>query len=256
MQTQPLQGPQYKGITHCTSSIIKNEGFYALYRGLVPPLGGVAFLNAIVFGVFGTMRRFLKGSSTDPLTLSQICLCGNVAGVFSAAISGPTELLKCRMQVSTGDPRKIKTLNVAREIVRAKGIRGLAMGTGMTLIRDAPSFGAYFVAYEAVLRGIRSPEDSRTFEFLKLNFAGGVAGVVGWSVIYPIDVVKSKLQTQSLTEPQFRGAWHCAQQLLRAEGLRAFFRGYNATMVRAFPLNAVTFSVYELTLRFLDQRTH
>ena len=40
--------------------------------------------------------------------------------------------------------------------------------------------------------------------------------------------------------------------LYRSGGLRPFFRGFTATMVRAFPVNAVTFAGYEATLGAMD----
>lgn len=92
-------------------------------------------------------------------------------------------------------------------------------------------------------------------EFLSLNFAGGWAGVLAWASIYPVDVVKSRLQTQSLETPQFKSFGHCASQLYRQEGAAIFVRGLAPTLLRAFPLNAVTFSFYELSMRVLEGRT-
>lgn len=92
-------------------------------------------------------------------------------------------------------------------------------------------------------------------EFLALNFAGGWAGVIAWTSIYPIDVVKSRLQTQPLDAPMYRSLLHCARELYRNEGAAVYSRGLLATVLRAFPLNAVTFSFYELSMRVLEGRT-
>lgn len=90
-------------------------------------------------------------------------------------------------------------------------------------------------------------------EFLALNLAGGIAGTASWASIYPIDVVKSRLQTQDLRHPQYRGMVHCAREIVRHEGARVLVRGLSATLLRAFPLNAVTISVYEWSLRELHK---
>jgi hypothetical protein len=37
---------------------------------------------------------------------------------------------------------------VARDIVRNEGVRGLTRGLGLTIIREVPAFGSYFFAYE------------------------------------------------------------------------------------------------------------
>jgi hypothetical protein len=46
-----------------------------------------------------------------------------------------------------------------------------------------------------------------------------------------------------------------AKELMQAEGYRAFFRGLGTTMVRAVPVNAVTFLVYEEVLRLLESNS-
>ncbi|CAI5722022.1 unnamed protein product [Peronospora destructor] len=39
---------------------------------------------------------------------------------------------------------------------------------------------------------------------------------------------------------------------MQQEGPRFFFKGFNATMLRAFPVSAVTFLVYEKTMQFMS----
>ncbi len=50
----------------------------------------------------------------------------------------------------------------------------------------------------------------------------------------------------------YRGMIHCFRVMVRTEGWRSLFTGMPATLLRAFPLNAVTFSVYEFSLRLLN----
>jgi solute carrier family 25 (mitochondrial carnitine/acylcarnitine transporter), member 20/29 len=126
-------------------------------------------------------------------------------------------------------------------------------GFGITLARDVPSFAVYFVVYEALCREFRvgsDPHHLSARDFGLLNIAGGVAGVFAWGCIYPIDVLKSCYQTQPLTKP---ATYKQCYRMLRATGWGTFTLGLGATLARAFPINAATFSVYELCLHYLDK---
>ena len=64
--------------------------------------------------------------------------------------------------------------------------------------------------------------------------------------MYPVDVIKSRLQTQNPWAPdRYRGIADCAARLYAGEGLRAFFRGFTPCLLRSVPANAVTFLVFE-----------
>ena len=83
--------------------------------------------------------------------------------------------------------------------------------------------------------------------------AGGLAGMACWAAIYPIDVIKSNVQSMPLSAPrQDRRALTIATELYKRGGFRPFVNGFGTTMVRAFPVNAVTFAGYEATLRTMD----
>lgn len=92
---------------------------------------------------------------------------------------------------------------------------------------------------------------------LKVLLCGGLAGVVTWASIFPLDVIKTRVQTQSipthqeqrllLESPQQKrvgrsgqhGAIEMAKDAYRVEGIRVFFRGLSVCSVRAFIVNAV-----------------
>lgn len=134
---------------------------------------------------------------------------------------------------------------------------GFYQGGVITMIRDAPSYGIYFWAYEGMKRllEIQSGDDA-----WKLLLAGGVAGTISWASIYPIDVVKSRLQmqhnkqnenTRILTDRPYASIKDCVVRSYKAEGASVFFRGLGPTLIRGFPVNAVTFYVYEIVMDLL-----
>ena len=87
-------------------------------------------------------------------------------------------------------------------------------GVSLTYMRDIPSFCTYFLVYEVLRRKVRpldylvgspfhlclplsiqlmkrNPQESHVFSTL---VAGGVAGLSGWAVAIPMDVVKNRHQ--------------------------------------------------------------
>lgn len=214
-----------------------------LYRGMSSPMAGVALVNAVVFGVYGTTQKRLGNSVWAHAT------SGVLAGSVQSVISSPVELAKTRLQIqgqSGGRSLYKGPMDCLRQVLKTEGVRGAFRGFGPTLLRDAPGFGVYFATYEQMVRlGANSTPT--------LMAAGGLAGVFSWMACYPMDVLKSRLQVDGMRGPRrYKGLWDCAVQSYRQEGLAVFTRGLNSTLLRAFPTNAATFTVVAWVLRLCD----
>jgi len=149
------------------------------------------------------------------------------------------ELMKTQMQVcgQTGIKDAIKT------IYTSGGLKGLSRGFGITVLREVPAFGVYFGSYEVMLRTFG---DSVPV----ILTAGGLAGIFSWIFTYPQDVIKSRLQADGFgRNQQYKSAIHCLQVSLQTEGPRCLLRGIGSTVIRAFPMNAVTFGVYSYIMK-------
>ncbi|CAI2169398.1 19176_t:CDS:10 [Funneliformis geosporum] len=256
----------------------KNEGMKSLLKGVESPIIGLALLNSILFASYGgIIRAFEKYDGKSPFvpTLSQVYFAGFGAGIACFLASTPTELVKCRTQAVVNS----STWNVFKSIFFTKGIRGFYQGGLITIIRDAPGYGVYFWAYEGLKRVLGVTMDNSGENVTKLLFAGGMAGMISWGSIYPLDVIKSRLQTQikrpsssinlsSITmltqypeelaplvserRPYYNGIIDCTIKSYRAEGISVFFRGIMPTLIRALPVNAVTFYIYEAMIKWLN----
>ena len=217
-------------------------------------------------------------------------LAGAAAGLASWAVSTPTELIKCRAQLGTPSHR---SWDVARQVWRAEGLRGLYLGGGVTALRDSLGYGFYFWTYSLLTRGwVSSPSLSPASqgasddggvggstsgstssgdgprsdgnrllaEAPKVLLAGGLSGIATWASIYPLDVIKTRVQaqiagsgTRSGAEEKRIGAWAMSRRILRDEGLGALFRGLGVCSLRAFVVNAVQWGVYELAMYQLGE---
>lgn len=185
---------------------------------------------------------------------------GALAGLTSSVANTPVELLKCRAQIelthgaNTAD--EINPWRCARNIVRNHGLLGLFTGFRANLIRDGPAYGLYFLTYERMcqLWGVSDHVSTKGINYenlLKINVAGGVAGVVGWLPTQPFDLIKARLQTQSLSNPVYSGVIDCWRKIVAQEGIKGLFRGLIPALMQAAPVSAVTFLTYELTVIML-----
>ena len=129
--------------------------------------------------------------------------------------------------------------------------RGLLTGLVPHWWRDGHGFGVYVVLYEAILmlRGGRQ-EAGKMEQF----WAGGLAGMICWLSVLPFDVVKSRMQAEEPERRQFRSMADCFYKSYKADGLSVFFRGAVAMSARAFPVNGVTFVVYETLLEYCNSQ--
>lgn len=247
MQTQSPDHRIYTGTIQCIRTIVAKESVRGLYRGLSSPMAGVALVNAIVFGVYGNVQK----RWSDPESLQSHFWAGTTAGLIQSIITSPMELAKTRMQMQTQQTTGLRfhgPMDCVRHIHLMEGVRGLYRGFGITAIRDVPGFASYFVLYEMMMRKSPNPGAFHTL------MAGGMAGVFSWVLTLPIDVVKTRLQSDGTsTVSRYAGITDCVRQSYRSEGMSFLTRGMSSTLIRAFLMNSVCFYVVAFTIRICDQ---
>lgn len=260
LQTQPSgSGAKYKGTLHCFRCILKEESVVGLYKGISSPLAGLAFINAIVFGVYGNTLKAL-GENGDAIRSHFIA--GSMAGAAQCAICSPMELAKLRLQLQGQGVRPHHIffwadapnqyhgpLDCLKQTYRSHGLRGVFRGLPVTIFRDLPCFGVYFASYEWMTRSM-SKGGPETLTSGKLLLAGGAAGMISWLSLYPIDVVKSRYQADD--KFVYKSTWDCVIKSYRLDGWRVFTQGMVSTLLRAFPTNAVTFFTVEWVFRLAN----
>lgn len=212
----------------------------------------------MLFAVYGSALRMFAKDPESP-TVKDIFLAGCISGSVNSLFSSPMELIKIRLQNQTNSRGETKSqiyqgpVDCIRKIVKKDGPRGLFKGLPTTALREIPSYGAYFAAYEVFCKMIPNADPNEPS--FGLLMAGGMAGVVGWLSTYPVDVVKTRLQSiQEDQSPKYVNLRQGFRIILKEEGHRVFFAGLTATALRAFPTNAATFYVVVAVRNFLESR--
>lgn len=243
----PGQAPMYTSAIDAVRKTVATDGAMGLYAGFTAPLAFVAVFNATLFAANSGMRSLVgKGRSVDELSYGELGLCGLGAGFAVSWIACPTELVKCRLQSqASAGTSYAGPMDCARKVVAARGVTGLYKGLGATLMREMPANALYFGSYEATKRAFAGGGKTDSLGSGHLMSSGAVAGFSFWASVYPVDVIKTRIQTDSDARPKYKGMMDCTRQILRKEGWAAMYRGVGPCLARSMPANAVTFLVYE-----------
>lgn len=256
----PSTSARYRSTFGAVSTIIREERFSGLYKGIMPPMATCALLNGLVFSSYRFLMKSQLSEDQAVPTLTQVFLAGAGTGMLGSVITTPTELVKIRQQALL---TPISTRQMLQRIIRQNGIRGLYRGITATALRDI-GYGSYFFSYEATCRYFARPayphsdtdfqvveSDLHTVPWPALLIAGGIAGIAGWITTFPFDPVKTRIQTASTPEVK-KGLFHgggvtisTITHIWKGEGLRVFWRGLAPTLIRAIPVNMVTFGTFE-----------
>ena len=220
-QGDPHIPPKYTNLLSSYSTILRQEGIRrGLYGGWVPAMLGSFPGTIIFFGTYEYSKRHMidfgvrpqvayltSGIFTNlhPMVRSQSSqIIGFVADFAASFVYVPSEVLKTRLQLQgrynnpffqSGYNYK-STAHAARTIVRQEGFMALFYGYKATIFRDLPFSALQFAFYEQGQTWARQWKQSREIglplELLTGAAAGGLAGVI----TCPLDVVKTRIQTQ------------------------------------------------------------
>jgi solute carrier family 25 (mitochondrial carnitine/acylcarnitine transporter), member 20/29 len=238
-------------------NLVKNEGVLAFWKGSSACLLGACLSASISFGVVENTKTRLLHSQSEPLSLLQHSLTGFLSGSCTSIISTVSEGIRIKIQTqgyieNKGDAHYSSSLKYSRDLLRLKGIKGLFRGFIPTYFRDAIGDTFYFTVYNGIpiyLYGSYYDDSQRTF--FNIFLSGGLAGVAYWAFTYPIDVLKTRVQSDSITSPKYSGNIDCLLQIVRQEGVRALFHGISPCLLRAFPVNTGIFLGFESLKRLM-----
>jgi hypothetical protein len=220
--------------------ILRREGLFAFWTGASGALSSCATENIILFFGSSLLKRTLFRGRED-LTLAQTFASGSMVGVLTAVAICPSEVLKVRTQV-----RQTTSLVALRELLRTPS--NFFAGLPVMWSFDIP-YNSFALATEEAYLGfcgwMRLPRTSDTQQFI----AGGLAGLVAWALMLPVDKLKTMAQSGDST---LRNVLLAAVAGYRERGLAWFYPGLVIVLVRAFVANAALFSVARKTERALE----
>lgn len=264
--------------------VYREEGLVGFYRGLWIPLVTISFVRTASFTIYSDTKEYCsrKNYFTGD-SMYDAALAGGISGALSGSLisfgSAPFELVKVRRQLeysiaATKGIQLVKppnTIEAVREIVRTHGISGLYLGFRLHFLRDTSGTALYFFEYDAMrhlLGRQRSGEQGRTPHWLPIPVSlipfvcGSFAGVTSWALIYPLDVVKTKVQQRALAGTPPRGVRETFYRLVRGTdpndpkpvlaGIARIYRGLGVSAVRSITTHGLLWTFFDFTSQYID----
>ncbi|QHO22426.1 mitochondrial adenine nucleotide transporter ADNT1-like isoform X2 [Arachis ipaensis] len=96
---------QYRGMLHDLSTVLREEGPRALYKGWLPSVIGVIPYVGLNFAVYESLKDWLIKSKPfglaqdSELSVTTRLACGAVAGTFGQTVAYPLDAIRRRMQM-------------------------------------------------------------------------------------------------------------------------------------------------------------
>ncbi|KAI3380571.1 hypothetical protein SNEBB_005909 [Seison nebaliae] len=167
---------------------------------------------------------------------------GAVAGALSRTSTAPLDRLKLVMQ-AVGNRERISIVGGFRYLVNEGGYSSLWRGNGINVIKVAPETAMKFMFYDQFKRIICADKNLKDIKMYERFICGSFAGACSQSIIYPLEVVKTRLALSRTGD--FKGMFDCAKQIYLKENFLAFYKGYIPNIMGILPYAGTDLAVYE-----------
>lgn len=170
-------------------------------------------------------------------------VAGAVAGATSRTATAPLETL--RLSAMTGAiPTGVSTLSAAKSLLAKSGWRELYKGNLTNVLRSAPQKALDFFAFDAYKGLLAKRMNTGPIHSLT---AAGLAGATSNFLLYPLEVVRSRLTIDSAR--RYKGVGDALVKIVRIEGVPALYRGVGPSVAAIIPEAAITYGMFDLLKR-------
>jgi len=264
--------------------VYREEGIVGFYRGLWIPLMTISFVRAASFTIYTRTKEFFRDNHLiDHSELLGCAAVGGIGGAMAGSMisfgSAPFELVKVRRQLeyTIAEKKGIKlikppsTAAAIRDIFRINGIFGLYTGFYLHFLRDTAGTALYFLEYDGMrhlLGRFPSGEQGPTPSWFPIHASlvpfvcGSLSGVTSWALIYPMDVVKTKVQQRAMAGEMYRSPRETLHRLIRGSdpqnpkplgaGIARIYRGLGVSALRSITTHGLLWTFFDLVSGYID----
>jgi len=243
---------KYDGIAECFSRTAKNEGVMSLWRGNTANVIRYFPTQALNFAfrdTYKSMFAFKKERDGYAKWMAGNLASGGAAGATSLLFVYSLDYARTRLAndaksaAKGGGGRQFNGLvDVYRKTLASDGIAGLYRGFGPSVLGIVVYRGLYFGMYDSLkpVLLVGPLEGSFLASFL-----------LGWGVTtgagiasYPLDTIRRRMMMTSGEAVKYNGSMDAARKIFAAEGIRSFFKGAGANILRGVA-GAGVLSIYD-----------
>uniref|UniRef100_A0A2C9JYL7 Mitochondrial thiamine pyrophosphate carrier n=1 Tax=Biomphalaria glabrata TaxID=6526 RepID=A0A2C9JYL7_BIOGL len=269
LQVEPIkrnEHSKYSSIYQAVRCIIKEEGLSALWKGHIPAQALSVFYGIAQYSCFEVMTveiwQYLPEMMTTTYRPLTHTVCGGLSGCIASFIVFPLDIIRTRF-VAQGEPKLYNSLTSAVvSIGRKEGPRGFYKGLSPTVIQIAPQMGFQFGLY-SLFTGLWNKAHgiwpTAAPESLEALVCGSGSGALAKLIVYPLDVIKKRLQVQGFEKArrpfgavhQYKGLFHCLASSVRQEGVLCLYKGLCPSLLKAGFVAGLNFCIYENVCKVL-----
>lgn len=150
-----MQHRKYKNVFQTAYTIVREEGFGALYKGVIPTMLRQGCNQAVNFTGYNLIKKeVMRRQETTELASWQSLMIGGFSGGMGPIVNNPLDVVKTRLQkqvVHEGKTPKYTGLVQACVVVsKEEGVLALWKGITPRLLRIVPGQAITFMTYEFV----------------------------------------------------------------------------------------------------------
>ncbi|EDS27096.1 mitochondrial oxaloacetate transport protein [Culex quinquefasciatus] len=248
----------YKSVLEGLVTILRNDGYWALQKGLAPSLCFQFGINSIRLGTYTTaLEHGLTRSADGTQSIWKSVFWGGTGGFVGSALSSPFFMLRTHLQsqavaeIAVGYQHKHTGMwSALRGIYQQHGIQGLYRGVSVTMPRAFLGSGGQLAGFgytKDLLQ--RLPLYGGQSERLVSILSGVVAGTVMAVTMTPPDVVATRLYNQGVDGKgkgiYYSGVVDCCVKILKTEGVAGLYKGFWPHYIRIGPHSMLTLFFFD-----------
>lgn len=263
---QVMNKKAFSGPIHCIRSTFMNEGPRAFWKGVTPTFLSSLPFSTIMFTSFTFLRpdretEYFKKSSTPCISFTKptpalacslspaekfkyyakVFIAGATTGIPLTLFANPLSVWRTRLQMQGALGARLCASSGVLEALRSSK-HLLLRGTSMSLVRYVPGNGLFFLFNEVLNLEVMRGRDGAQTPLLQKLLSGGLAGVGSNLLLFPFDVVRSRLMASDTGTAQ-----QVARTVYGQMGVAGFYRGVTMMCLKAFPVNAAGFGALYFT---------
>ncbi|RHZ72440.1 hypothetical protein Glove_242g148 [Diversispora epigaea] len=143
----------YKGLIDGLYQIIKYEGFFGFYKGIIPSLLSTSH-GAIQFMIYEEMKKWRLKITPDKdrerLDNFEYLLMSGSSKAFASITTYPYQVIRTRLQNQKNEMKYLGVFDIMKKILRNEGILGFYKGLAPNILRVLPGTCTTFLVYENV----------------------------------------------------------------------------------------------------------
>lgn len=246
--------------------IIKQEGFFSLYRGLIPVISSLCCSNFVYFYTYNCMKTVFIGEGVKPDPFKDLTFAF-VSGVVNVLVTTPLWVVNTRLKLQgikfetdeyRGDKqvRYSGILDCLLKIVKTEGILSLWAGVKPSVIL-ASNPAIQFMVYETIKRYFQKTLHQTELSGFLYFIIGAIAKTVATIITYPLQILQSRQRAGYNKESQRKSMREAFKDILRQYGFAGLYKGLEAKLLQTVLTAALMFLVYEkiafATFRLMGQ---